>query len=264
MRLLRAELLRIRSRRSVMLLLLLGIVVTAAVAGLAAWDSRPDAPEFREAIGPGYVEDLSVPLTGALMLIALLAGTTYVGAEYASGSIGNLLLFQPRRIRVWVAKLTATGLVAALWSAVCWAGGVGTLTALGRSWDADRWGSHWLSNMGYLGARGAVLVAGAAVVGAALTLVFRSTITTVGIALGYLVVVEAIGNAMFAAQVAEYTVSNRVLGVLHGRYVVSIWENGTRPERFVFSLQECALYIAVLGAVLLLLSVLVFRRRDID
>lgn len=263
MRLVRTEVLRARSRRSVVLLLLLGLVVTGVMSALAAWDNRPDAPGFREPVDAGFVESLAEPLTVALMLIALLVGTTFVGAEYTSGSMSNLLLFEPRRLRVWVAKLTAVGLVATLWSVVCWAGFVGVLVGLGRSWDRAAWGPHWASDMAYFGARGSVIVIGAAVAGAALTLALRSTIATVGLAVGYLVVVEAIGNALFAPQVADYTVSNRVLGALHGRYVVRLWD-GPEVERFVFSLRECALYLAVLGLLLMLASLIVFRRRDVD
>ena len=40
-------------------------------------------------------------------LVMLLAGTTFAGHDWNTGSMGNQLLFEPRRARVWGAKLAA-------------------------------------------------------------------------------------------------------------------------------------------------------------
>ena len=37
----------------------------------------------------------------------VIAGCTFVGADWASGSMTNQLLFVPRRTRVWLAKAAA-------------------------------------------------------------------------------------------------------------------------------------------------------------
>ena len=37
-------------------------------------------------------------------LLLVLAGTTFAGHDWNSGSMSNQLLFEPRRARVWVAK----------------------------------------------------------------------------------------------------------------------------------------------------------------
>ena len=55
-------------------------------------------------------------------MLMLLVGTTFAGHDWNTGSISNQLLFEPRRLRVWLAKLLAVGLVAsALAAAVLFA-----------------------------------------------------------------------------------------------------------------------------------------------
>ena len=45
---------------------------------------------------------LAVVVVVSLLLV--LAGTTFAGHDWNSGSMSNQLLFEPRRARVWVAK----------------------------------------------------------------------------------------------------------------------------------------------------------------
>ena len=44
-----------------------------------------------------------------LAFVAFLLGPSFVGAEFSSGSIGNWLTFEPRRLRVYGSKLIAAG-----------------------------------------------------------------------------------------------------------------------------------------------------------
>lgn len=302
MRLLRSELLRARSRRSVLALALAGVVLTVALAAVTAWNERPyDAAEtsqaqdrasneiarckkhseraedpvecaervtewfyqrMRDTVDDGYVEDTTVTLTLSLMMIGALLGATFVGGEFSSGSISNLLLFEPRRLRVWATKLAATGLLTLVWAALCVGGFVAGLTALGRSWDSQAWGSHWLSAMVNLGARNALAVAGAAVVGAALALAVRSTLACISVVIGYLVI-EGVAVIAFTNQVAEYALSSRLLGVLSGSHLVEV-EDGNRIRQVAVTLQDSALMLLGVFLVLCIVSASMFRRRDID
>ena len=45
-------------------------------------------------------------------LLMLLAGTTFAGHDWNTGSMSNQLLFEPRRARVWAAKAAAVALLA--------------------------------------------------------------------------------------------------------------------------------------------------------
>ena len=59
----------------------------------------------QEARGTGIAV---VVLVSALMI---LVGTTYAGADWATGSMSNQLLFEPRRLRVWATKALTAFLV---------------------------------------------------------------------------------------------------------------------------------------------------------
>ena len=44
-------------------------------------------------------------------MVLLLAGTTFAGHDWNTGSMSNQLLFEPRRERVWLAKALAVGML---------------------------------------------------------------------------------------------------------------------------------------------------------
>ena len=303
MRLLRSELLRARSRRSVLTLALAGLLLALGLGAGSAWDARPYTADetshaeeramgqvdrcerraerhgdtarkcemrvrpwfydrWREPIDDRAVEDATVSVSLSLMLVSGLLGAMLVGGEYTSGSMGNLLLFESRRTRVWLAKLTATGLLALLWSALCVGVYVAALTALGRSWDPDAWPPNWLGAMVGLGARSAIVVAAIAVIAAALTLAVRSTLATLTVIIGYALVVEGLGRIAFASTVVEYALSSRILGVLYGTYHMQI-DAGGQITNIRVSLQESALLLSGVCFALALVSLFVFRRRDV-
>ena len=66
-------------------------------------------------LGIGGFETLVI----LLAILMMLAGTTFAGHDWASGSVSNQLLFEPRRPRVWAAKaarLYATASTIVSWS----------------------------------------------------------------------------------------------------------------------------------------------------
>ena len=113
-------------------------------------------------------------------LLMLLVGTTFVGHDWASGSMSNQLLFEPRRARVWAAKAVVVTLVGTLVAgavlAAYWAG----LWALAASRDLAT-GGGVVGDGFEVVARGALLAAAGALGGYALTMLFRSTVATIGV-----------------------------------------------------------------------------------
>lgn len=137
----------------------------------------------------GYFEPLSLAaergasglgLVAVLTAILFLLGTTFVGHDWNSGSMSNQLLFEPRRGRIWAAKATAVTavafVVAALVSTAYWLG----LRAVMASRDLAV-APHGLADSLEFGLRGAAFAAAAALGGFALTMLFRSTVATIGI-----------------------------------------------------------------------------------
>ncbi|MFC6285777.1 hypothetical protein ACFP3Q_01055 [Nocardioides sp. GCM10027113] len=207
-------------------------------------------------------------MLGLLMLV----GTTFAGADWNSGSMSNQLLFEPRRARVWLAKAGAVLLLAMATSAVllvAFAGGL-VLLADSRGLEVPPEVPGWVA----ASAGRAVLLIGAAAVGAyAVTMLFRSTVFTLG--------------AMFAV-VAGATVVLATLGVgeqwyPHKNISAILWDGaryyvespsacfgrGPAPDGVDCSgfgrleLATAARNLGVLLAAAVALSVWSFRRRDV-
>ena len=113
-------------------------------------------------------------------MLLVLIGTTFVGHDWNSGSMSNQLLFEPRRARVWAAKgavvlligLVVAGLVlGAYWTGLWWvAEHRGIEIADGTMREAYQ-----------QALRGALLAGCAGLGGYALTMLFRSTVATLGV-----------------------------------------------------------------------------------
>ncbi len=219
-------------------------------------------------------------------ILLMLAGATFVGADWVSGSMSNQLLFEPRRIRVWLAKAAAVGLAAMLLAVIVqtlyWAGiylvsGMRDITPPERLMDDVPW----------MTARSTFLIALAAVAGFALTMLFRSTVFT----LGLLFVVAVAGTFIVAVLPLDgdnerYMVHTNVAAVVQGKasYWVEppqdCWDNMTGEirrlegetdrefeercsgERTV-TVWDGLQYLSVPGVLGLGLSLLSFRRRDV-
>jgi ABC-2 type transport system permease protein len=128
----------------------------------------------RELDGSGT--GIAVVVAGLMMLL----GATFVGADWASGSMSNQLLFEPRRLRVYAAKAGAvvvTGLVLGLLvGAAWWLGLAGVVRARDLS-IADGVSGE----VGWQVVRTGLLAAAAGLAGLATTMLFRSTVATLGV-----------------------------------------------------------------------------------
>jgi len=117
-----------------------------------------------------------------LAILMMLVGTTFAGHDWASGSVSNQLLFEPRRPLVWAAKgaiVTAVaGLVSGLVVTAYWL----VLGLVAGSRDIPT-GDGLLLDCLQAGWRGAGVAAAAALAGYALTMLFRSTVAALGILL---------------------------------------------------------------------------------
>ncbi|TIC79884.1 hypothetical protein E8D34_19640 [Nocardioides sp. GY 10113] len=129
-----------------------------------------------------------------VIALALLAGTTFIGHDWASGSVSNQLLFTPRRVPVWLAKAVALAVTALAWAAVSLTAYWLLLGAVAARRDLPV-GDGVLLDCLQMGWRAAVVAAGAAVGGYALTMLLRSTVG----ALGVIAAVAVAGGIVLAA-----------------------------------------------------------------
>jgi ABC-2 type transport system permease protein len=208
---------------------------------------------------------LGVALTVAGLLV--IAASTFAGSDWASGSMVTQLLFEPRRGRVWAAKAVAVTL----------ASGLAALVAIGGFWLAmylvavDRdvpHGSAMMSDVGWHVLR-AVLFAMAAALGAfALTMLFRHSVATLSLLFAYSVGGEILAILLPVDNVGRWTLGNNVFGWLETR--LEYFD----PTAHCARLGQCdrlehighpqgGTYLLVVLVVTVVLSLVVFRRRDV-
>ena len=144
----------------------------------------PPTFHFREDFEP-----MITVLASLLALFGFLVGASFVGAEWRSGGMMNLLLWQPRRPRVLGTKLTTllvgmTGIGVLLGAA--WTGGfwlIATYRGTTEGMTAGVWQSFALT-----GVRGLTLILVATAVGFALASLGRHTAMALGAAVAAVVI----------------------------------------------------------------------------
>jgi ABC-2 type transport system permease protein len=126
---------------------------------------------------------------GLVALLGFAVGASFVGAEWSSSGMANLLLWRPRRVPVLLTKLAAVlggvlvlgAACVALFTAALWM--VAELRGVSSGTTADFWRS-----LGLRGLRVLVLGAATTAIGFSLASVGRHTATALGVGVGYLIV----------------------------------------------------------------------------
>lgn len=235
----------------------------------AEWH-MPATFDFRASFGESITTYAAI-----LALVGFVAGASFVGAEWTSGGMMNLLLWRPQRIRVLLTKLGAllTGLAgvsvlaATAWTLAFWLTGVYRGTTEGMT--PGVWQSFALT-----GLRGTVLVLAVSVIGFALASLGRHTAFALGGVVGVLVVGQfGVGIVLAMAQVRfleMWLVPTYVLAWMNKSVTLEDWQSceysvagGCSPRSFEIVWQHSgALMVAV---VLLTLGAAIWtiRRRDI-
>jgi len=311
-RLVGVELTRLRWRRAVLILLALGVALTAVVFVGVVVDSRQrtledvaasNGPQVLDEVAQcvdhprryglpkdaddvqttceqtilGYygVNDLDLreqreagsgpALVALLAVILLLAGTTFVGHDWNTGSMSNQLLFEPRRLRVWAAKAAAvvvvTGALTLAVLAAYWTG----LWAFAAARDVPI-PEHAVDAAYKQAVLGTLFVAGAALLGYALTMLLRTTVGSLGLLLGIAFLGIVVVWTGFGDGERFMPWSNFVAYVVGGYTYYS--DNSCGPTgctslEHTIGRADSAVYFLVVLLVVTALSALSFRRRDV-
>lgn len=220
-----------------------------------------------------FTDQAGSVLTGigyAVLFYAFFVGVSFVAAEFATGSMGSWLTFEPRRTRVYASKLAAAGLgviVPAVLAAVLVVGGAWTIF---RTWGTlgDVTGELW-SDLAVGGLRLTLAAVGVGVLGAAVAMVVRSTAAAIGLLFGYVIVIEGIiGSAVDALR--PWLLTLKVEAVLQGESTYWVEDcatdaSGTMCESVgkAVSLTNGAVSLVVVLAVVVTVGLVTFRRRDV-
>jgi len=187
-----AEVERCRHRRLVHVLVGLALAATAIAGVLVFVNADPDDPLDVVDLWPPGGQDavLSIPLL-LLVFGALLGGASMTGAEWRAGTLASTLTWEGRRTRLALAKLAVPAAVAmaiaACLLATFTAALLPAMLSQGSAAGAD---AAWAGSLVAGVARGLVLVAAAAALGAGIALAARNTVATLGAAFVYLQIVE--------------------------------------------------------------------------
>ncbi|QIX27052.1 ABC transporter permease subunit [Nocardioides sp. JQ2195] len=202
-----------------------------------------------------------------MVLLAMILGTTFAGADWASGSMSNQLLFESRRARLWLAKAAAAAIggvvLAVVGSAVFWS----LYAGLAAIRDVPLAGSG--DDVGALALRSLLFAGGAALMGFAVTMLFRSTVACLGLLLA-----GAIGGSILMSVLPfddpeRWMFHSNAAAVLQDGY--EYWPRGDyicdmgdcSDAMVTLSLAHGVVYYAVLLAIVSALSIASFRRRDV-
>ena len=197
--LIRSELLKLRTARSFIIMVSLGVGIAAlislATAVIADYSSADPDP------GLDMISNASVVLFFTLML-----GVLSLTTEYRHGSIASALLVEPDRRRLLAAKLVAATLVGAaiglVTAGLCLAIGAAILPGRGHPLGLD--GERVVKLLAGMAAAGALTAALGVGVGA---LVRKQTAAIVGI-LVYLLLVEPILTSVVVKSTERYAIGN--------------------------------------------------------
>ena len=253
------ELRRALSRRLVQVLIGLALVVTA-IAGIVAFiqTGKPtaDAPVALVELWPTSGNDAILMVTAFFLVVgALFAGASVAGAEWRAGSMTTMLTWEPRRVRVIVARLTAVLLAAAVIGLVLQVlftlALLPALLAHGSTAGADA--AWWRGLVGGV-ARSAVLTGLAAALGASLAMIGRNTAVALGAAFVYLNVLEGVLRA-WKPWLGRWLVSeNATIFLTDGR---------VRDLPFTRSTITATLTVVIYVVGVATVATVLFRRRDV-
>jgi ABC-2 type transport system permease protein len=247
-------------------------------------DPKPSLQEFCP--GPPTIDQFGKPQTvfaeimpgllqGSsylLVFIAFLIGASFVGAEFSSGSIGNWLTFEPRRLRVYGSKLlgAAIGLVpvAVVITGILLLGTFLIVDQLGST--ASTTNKVW-GNLFETAGRVVLLTAVGAALGSVVGLLLRHTAAAIGLVMGYIVIVEGVFGGFLQKTQPWLIRLNFDAFVGHGTsYYVEQCATGeggsyncTSVEKHL-SFEHGAWYLGIATVAVVLLGALVFRRRDVN
>jgi ABC-2 type transport system permease protein len=220
-----------------------------------------------------HAADLLSSIAFIFMLLGLLIGSSFIGAEWQSGTFASLLTWEPRRQRVLAAKLAAAVIGIEI-LAVPLTGVLvgGAVIAANFRGTMDGTTAHLMAQLGIMAARIFGLIALFTLIGAALASFTRHTVAAVAIVGGYLVVGELVGRIL-SEWWRNHALTAQLTAVIRGRFVYYVQPPGGVGSSFTGGPQwngehflhagSAAIIIGLLTFVLVAIASFTLRSRDV-
>ena len=191
-----------------------------------------------------------------LIVLGLVIGASSVGADWQVGTMAVLLTWEPRRLRVGVVRV-AVVVVSVFVLAVALQIVFGLALALAASLRGTTVGTDgsWLADVS-----GTIIrIAGASALGAwlglTLAMIGRNTAAALGVAFGYLAIVESLLRG-FIPGISESLLSTNLVVFVDGKA-------GTSETGSPITVGDASLTIALYAGVLVVVALALFRTRDV-
>lgn len=246
-RLLASEFRRFRSRRLVKALValeLLAIVATGVIVVLT---------QEYELVG---LPDVLMGTSLVLVSVAWILGASSIGADWHAGHVTTILTWEPRRGRVMLAKIAASLASVFVVSLVIQAL-LGAALAVAAAFEGSTAGADaaWLAESAGVALRVALLSTIFAGFGFGLASAGRNTAVALGVGFGYLVIVENLVRGLRPQWTPWLLTENAGLFIVDSPIDFPLLARST---------VGAGMYLAAVGAVLLLVASGLFRARDVN
>jgi ABC-type transport system involved in multi-copper enzyme maturation permease subunit len=187
-----------------------------------------------------------------LGIIALCVFAAQTAQEYSLGTLRNLLVRQPGRIRLLVGKLASMKVFAIIMTLVSAVISIGVSYALAGGKDVNT--TLWFNSDGRLEIAKTLLnvfisILGFGIIGMVLGILLRSPISSISLGVLWLLIVENIVGAVKAS----------TLQWLPGNQLGTIAVGGTETISYTHALSLSGLYVGVA----LIIATVLFTRRDV-
>ena len=237
-----------------------------AVLPRAEWFSDRPQLDLRQEVKEGA----GIGVVAVLAVLMLLIGTTFVGHDWNTGSMGNQLLFESRRTRVWTAKAVAVLGVGLVVSGLVLFSYWGGLLALAHQRDLPV--PDGVVNDVYAQALRGTLLAGLAGLGGyVITMLFRSTVATLGILFAVAVAVPVLFSLFTFPGHLSLQPQNNGWALIRGGVELTdyddekCWEDPANTEGCIVEITtaDASIYTGSLLVAVGVPSLLLYRRRDV-
>ena len=228
----------------------------------------PESYYPREALDLGKALDRrGIELALVVVCLLVIAGATFAGADWSSGSLTSQLLFEPRRSRLWAAKGAAVAIGTGAIALVVVSGFWLALGSVAQARDLPIPAAD-VRDVAWHVLRVVALALGAGLGAFALTMAFRHTVATLALLFVYSVGGEIAVNLLPIEGAGRWSVGNNAFGWLarHHRYIdSSITCSPGEPctSRQVMTHLESGTFLGLLLLFAVVVSLLWFRRRDV-
>jgi ABC-2 type transport system permease protein len=219
--------------------------------------------------------DMVTTLAALLAMAAFVVGASFVGAEWSSGGMMNLLLWRPQRLKVLGTKLVAllvgltavTAVLSAIWT------GIFVVVAGARGTTASMTSGAWQSIL-LMELRGLAVVLVAGALGFGLASIGRHTAMALGAAIGVVIVFQfGLGTVLSMAQVkfAEaYLIPVWAIAWMNKSYKVEDFNScdfssvdGCRPDSLTITWPMAGAVLAAVFVLVVGAAMWTMRSRDI-